>query len=766
MLKALLSIFLISFLAPMISRYSARRHYILAGLTIFIFGYFCTFIQSVSSGRVFKDTYEWVDQLSLNLSFYLDGLSLFFILLILFFGILIILYSGNYLKNEQHIGRFYGYLIFFMGAMVGLVLSSNLISLFLFWELTSLSSYLLIGYHNKDKKSRYAARQALLVTGAGGLALLAGFILMAIAGGSYDILALIADKDLLLNHDYLQALIILILLGVFTKSAQFPFHFWLPNAMAAPTPVSAYLHSATMVKAGIYLVFRLSPIFTEVLLWKNLLVIVGATTMVIGAVQALRADDLKKILAYTTISALGIFIMLLGVGTEMAMKGAIIYLLAHALYKGGLFLGAGVLDHDCGTRKLSKLANIKKHMPMTATAFILTSASMAGVFPFLGFLGKEILYDALYHHAPYGYLTIGLLVLSSVFFVAISLRIVISSFFSTSNETSEKEIINEGSLLMTVPPLILGALSLIFGIFASELLKPLAGKTIESVLNQPLVLDLSLWHGFNVILLLSALTIALGVILYRVTVKFPRVSKKINISIEKLPERFYDKCLSALRYVSRVQTKEIQNGYLRNYISVYIVMFILLTSYYMTTSGLFQIDFIRQGFEGMLNPELVILIFISVTMMFIFFVKSRLMVVAAIGIIGYAIALSYTFFSAPDVAITQFLAETLSLILLILITPKLPGIFKNVFEVKRRYLLLSIAFGLLMCAITLVGMNIDRVSTLKSYFLEQSLPKGKGSNVVNVILVDFRALDTLGEISVLTITMIGIISLIGYKKKK
>lgn len=764
MLTALVAVFLLAFIAPFILRKSPQGSLFVAACTAAAFGYFATFIKPVASGETLSFSYSWSPSLSVNFSFLIDGLSLFFALLILFLGILVILYSAYYFREDKYRGRFFLYLIFFMGAMLGVVLSANLITIYLFWELTSFSSYLLIGFHNREEKSRNAARQALLVTVLGGLAMLAGFILLGIAGGSYNISELLSDRELFIDHPYIQPIVILLLLGAFTKSAQFPFHFWLPNAMEAPTPVSAYLHSATMVKAGVYLIFRFQPVFNNVELWHFLLLTFGGITMLIGAVEAFRSDDLKRILAYTTISALGIFVMMAGIGTEKALKGAIVYLLAHALYKGGLFLSAGVLDHECGTRKISQLSGIRKKMPYTASAVILTSLSMAGILPFLGFIGKEMLYETA-HSAPlYHQWLLAALVFSSVFFVGVAIKIVYRVFFSKSLHSGEP--VREGSPWMVTPPLLLGFLGLLFGIIPSWSVKPLLQAAAGNMLINAGPLDMKLWHGFNLVFIFSIITVLLGVGLYFIGDRMIRMLRKIKFPIEKLPEKSYEGMLRTLQQYAELQTKNIQTGYLRQYISIYVVLFISLTCLYFFLYGMPATGLFNFRWEELVAKEFVIFVLVLVTLIFIFQSRSALVVVAAIGIVGYSIALSYTGFSAPDVAITQFLAETLGLILLILIVPKLPGFFRQHFKTPGKYLVVSVAFGLLMTLITMIGMTQESASSLKEFFLMNSIPKGKGENVVNVILVDFRALDTLGEISVLTITMIGIVSLLKYKNKK
>lgn len=765
MLHALLSVFILALIAPFIYRQSSVKVPVfLAVCTAGIMGYFLSYMADVAKGLTHTFQYPWADGLGVSLSFYVDGLSLFFALLISFFGVLIILYAGYYMKGMEHANRFFGYLILFMGSMLGLVLSGNIISMFVFWELTSISSYFLIGFKNKDEKSREAARQSILVTGGGGLVLLAGLVLMGIAGGSYNIPELLANTEVIRQHPYLSATIILILIGAFTKSAQFPFHFWLPNAMQAPTPVSAYLHSATMVKAGVFLVFRFNPIFTGIDQWQIILASVGGFTMVMGAIVAFKADDLKRILAFTTISALGIFFMMIGIGSEMALKAAMVYVLAHALYKGALFLAAGTLDHECGTRKISELSGIRKKMPWTASATILSCLSMMGIIPFLGFTGKELLYDAaLYSGAPYFVLIVAL-VIASVFFAAVAIKIVYQTFFVKTENTGTT--VPEASGFMFIPPLVLGVLGFLFGILPNLSVQPLLEVAAGNMGNTYGDLDMSLWHGLNTVLLLSLATIVLGIVLYSGRNTFEKIYRKLPFQLSAIPEKLYNESLATLTSFSLFQTRAVQNGYLRNYISMFIAVFCSLSIYYLFSSGFIFRPSIDFKWDDIRIYEILVLILVAITVVFLFFAKSRLTVIASIGIIGYGIALSYTFFSAPDVAITQFLAETLGLILLAVILPKLPRLHVSNQGSKIKYFLVSLTFGVLMVVITLIVMSAPVNDGLKEYFVENSLPLGKGENIVNVILVDFRAMDTLGEISVLVITMIGIISLLKLKPEK
>lgn len=727
---------------------------------------FSYFIPILWNGETITTVSEWVPEIGVSLSFYLDGLSLFFTLLILFFGILVLLYADAYMAGKPMINRFYAYLLLFMVSMVGLVLSANAITLFIFWEMTSFSSYLLIGYYHADRSNRDAARKALLVTGLGGLAMMAGFVLLGFVSDTYMINEWIANKTLIQEYPGVVWAVVLILIGAFTKSAQFPFHFWLPAAMKAPTPVSAYLHSATMVKAGVYLIFRFNPVFDGLELWSYLIFGVGAVTASLGSLAAFRADDLKEMLAYTTIGALGIFFMMTGVGSSLAIQGAMVYLAAHALYKGSLFMIAGTLNHSCGTRKLSELSGLSVRMPFTAFATILAVLSMAGIIPFLGFLGKEVMVNAALNSQQM-VLAVTVLVVSGVIFTAIGLKIMDRVFISNWKNTGPKRI-GEASFLFYFAPLLLTSLGLLFGLSASSMTSGMLKEAASAIHSGSPDMHLKLWHGFNLPLLISVITWLFGGLVFWVDKKRSKILMLVidptKILLQSF-ERLYDWLLEALMHVATTTTRFLQNGYLRNYISVYIAVLTGLILIFLSYAGHLPAVDIEEDFKQLKIYEVTALVLIATVISFIFMTRSRLTIIASIGIAGYAIAFLYTVFSAPDVAITQFLAETLGLILLAVIIPKLPKLKASDIHVKWKYTAVSISFGLVMAVMTFIGLSYESSSTLKGYFMEQAGPLGHGDNVVNVILVDFRALDTLGEISVLVITMIGIYSFMKYGKK-
>jgi len=731
-------------------------------LLLGIIVYFSSLIDAVLQGEITRSSFKWIDSLGIRLSFYLDGLSLFFALLILVFGFLIFLYSYPYMKHDPQRNRFFCYLFLFMGSMLGVVLSANTISLFVFWELTSLASFLLIGFNNQKEESRRAARQALIVTAGGGLALMSGLILLEIITHTgFDLTETLQQSTTVGSSELLVAAIVLIALGAISKSAQFPLHFWLPNAMAAPTPVSAYLHSATMVKAGVYLIFRLNPLFGEVELWAHILGITGAITMVWGAFKAFQQDDLKRVLAYTTISALGIFFMMTGIGGKASINAVLIYVLAHALYKGALFLAAGNIDHQAGTRSIAQLSDLRSKMPYTAAIVILACASMAGIFPFVGFVGKESLYGALYHSGnEWATVYLVLLFLASTFFTAVTIDIVYSALLKKGKLNDQQ--IREASIFMITTPMLLVVAGLVVGIIPGVMIEPLLQWSAASVTGAQPSMHLKLWHGFNFVFLLSMVTLIFGTGLFLMRRPLRKFRKVYWLESDFI----YDKMLLGITQMSRYLTRVIQNGFLRNYIAMVLLVFSFVVVYVVIDGSVIHPIVFESLLEGIQIYELVIIAFITMAVIFLFKTRSRLIVTATFGIVGYSIALAYTLFSAPDVAITQFLAETLTLILLVLILHRLPSytLKKRIAHIK--YLPVALLFGVVMNFTSFIMLNQEKDSALKTYFLEKSISEGKGLNAVNVILVDFRALDTLGEITVLTVTMLGIIALLEIKSKK
>ena len=760
-LITLLLIFFGALVAPFIVRLLPKyAPWILCVIPLVPFIAFATNTPELIAGKTFIETYTWVDALGINFKFRLDGLSLLFALLVTGIGSLIVVYGGTYLANDKHLSKFYAYLFVFMGSMLGVVVSDNIFVLFVFWELTSISSYLLIGYKHGYEASRKSALQALLVTGTGGLALMAGFILIANVAGSPNISDWVANGHLVAHSIYFELILILVLLGAFTKSAQFPFHFWLPNAMVAPTPVSAYLHSATMVKAGVYLLARLNPYFAASSEWQYSLIGVGAITMIFGAVWALFQSDLKRILAYTTISALGVLVFFIGIGSTKAIQGAMVFLLAHALYKGGLFMVAGNIDHSTGTRDINKLSGLFKKMKFTGISAILASLSLAGFPLLLGFIAKELLYEAA-TKAPFMPLFFTLLIfITGAISVYLALVMGWKILFGNDSQPAAHEV----KLGMFIGPVVLSSLGFVFGMFPGISIEGLLATTSFSVVPGSDFLKLKIWHGFNFVLLLSGITLVSGWVIYRKASIFKNTSKKLELLEKFGPEKIYTKSWEWLLLFAEKLIGIVQSGYLRYYIMTILISLIGLIVFPIVYYNLTHFNFSIKGLD--LYDVLLAALIIGST---IFTIKatSRLAAIAILGVTGYAIAIFFAIYGAIDLAITQFLIETLIVVVFVFVLYKLPGYMKlSADHLRLRDAAIAIAGGASMTIVMLLVTNYPLMSESKEFFAANSYIMAKGRNVVNVILVDFRALDTLGEITVLAIAALGVFSMMKLKLSK
>ena len=725
------------------------------------FGFLLNYPQVVSGNSV-RESVPWMPSLGVNFTFLLDGLSLTFALIITLIGAAVFLFAGAYMKNYEHTSRFYVYIGIFMTSMLGLVLSDNILLMFVFWELTSISSYLLIGFHHHKEQSRKSALQALLVTGSGSLALLAGIILLYQVTGSFEISSFYDLNEVITGHTLYPAIVILILTGAFTKSAQFPFHFWLPNAMDAPTPVSAYLHSATMVKAGIYLIARMNHAIGGTALWQDTILIAGTVTMLFTALLAFKQTDLKKLLAYSTLSVLGTLTMLLGIGSKLAIKAFFIYIIAHSLYKGALFLVAGTLDHETGTRDVSKLGGLRKAMPVTTITAALASFSMMGIIPLIGFIGKETVYKSILELDYWGTFLIAIAVLANAFVVMITLLVGFKPFWGDLLPTPKKP--KEAPLKMLIGPALLAGLGLLFGVFPDFFIARLLDQSAQSILSETLSLKIKIWYGFNLVLLLSFATLLLGGTVYLLRAKLlPRVQTLTLPGIVK-PSAWYDAALQGTLSFARLQTRIVQNGYLRNYIIFIMVTAVSLASFSLYhASGKVTIvpDFSITFYEAALAFIIVVSAFILITS------TSRLKSIVALGVLGLSIGIIFVIYGAPDLALTTFAIETLNVILFVLVLYKLPRFLKLSRSSNRvRDTVIAACVGVFMTLMVLFATSFELSSELKNYFAAASVPDGKGRNVVNVILVDFRAIDTLGEITVLAIAALGIFALLKLKPER
>jgi len=727
-----------------------------------LFIYFARFIVDISNQNFIQETYQWIPSLGVNLSFTLDGLSLLFSLMITGVGALVFAYTSAYMKGNAYLDRFYGYLSIFMAAMLGLVLSDNIISLFIFWELTSISSFFLIGFNNTSEASRKSAMIALSITGIGGLFLLAGGVVLGNITGTYNISEMLESRELLLDNGHYILAACLIFGAAFTKSAQFPFHFWLPGAMKAPTPVSTYLHSATMVKAGIYLLFRMSPLMGGPNFWNTTLIIVGSLTMVYAAFHTLFRTDMKGILAYSTISALGILVFLLGLGTHESFLAAGVFIIVHALYKATLFLITGAVDLGTKSRDVTQLSGLRKVMLPIAIAGALAAISNAGIPPSVGFLGKDLIYEGTLHAKHSVILLTALAVLTNILISYAGYIAGIKPFVGKLPEKYEK--VKFPPFLIWFPPVLLAVSGIIFGIFPFLLQDALIKPILVSIGQEASEVHLKLWHGFTPILGLSALTIGSGIAMYFML----KPSYKLEHFIAKFekisPKSIIEELSGLFQKFSRFWTNTFQNGYLRNYVSTIVLFLIILISFTLIDGTTYKIDY--ASFAKLTVYEVVVLTILVLAIGLIVFAKSRLAAVVATGIMGYSICLLFVFYSAPDLAMTQFAIDTLTVILFVLVLYRLPKYLRlSDYKMRIRDGILATAFGVMITLLALEVLAQPQNSEISDFYAKNSYLMAHGKNVVNVILVDFRGADTMVEIAVLAISAIGVFGLLKLRLK-
>ncbi|ADM39110.1 Na+/H+ antiporter subunit A [Bacillus spizizenii ATCC 6633 = JCM 2499] len=789
---AILSPFLFAFIIPILAKYAKRVHtgWFVLILPVLLFIYFLPMIRMTQSGETLRSVFEWIPSLGINFTVYIDGLGLLFALLITGIGSLVTLYSIFYLsKEKEQLGPFYVYLLMFMGAMLGVVLVDNVMVLYMFWELTSLSSFLLIGYWYKREKSRYGAAKSLLITVSGGLCMLGGFILLYLITDSFSIREMILQVQLIAGHDLFIPAMILILLGAFTKSAQFPFYIWLPDAMEAPTPVSAYLHSATMVKAGIYVIARFSPIFAFSAQWFWIVSLVGLFTMVWGSFHAVKQTDLKSILAFSTVSQLGMIISMLGVSaaalhyghTEyytVAAMAAIFHLINHATFKGSLFMAVGIIDHETGTRDVRKLGGLMAIMPITFTISLIGTFSMAGLPPFNGFLSKEMFFTSmlrvthfdLFNVQTWGILFPVLAWIGSVFTFIYSMKLLFKTFRGSYQPEQLKKQAHEAPVGMLVSPVILVALavSLFFfpNILSYSLIEPAMNSIYPTLLDshEKFHVHISQWHGLNTEVLMTAGIIVIGTIGYLSLNKWKGIYKLFPSKLTL--NRLYDKLVTLMEKGSYRITKQYMTGFLRDYLLYIFAGFIILMGGAFVIKGGFS--FTTEGMAKIGVYEIILtLVMISATAATVF-AGSRLTAIISLGVVGYALALFFVIFRAPDLALTQLVIETISVALFLLCFYHLPKLRlkKKTRTFRMTNFIIALGVGIIVTLLGIASSSQRTKDSISSFFLKHSHDLGGGDNVVNVILVDFRGFDTMFEITVLTIAALGIYSMIKTKVKE
>ncbi|WGG44974.1 Na+/H+ antiporter subunit A [Rossellomorea sp. DA94] len=785
---AIVSPFLFAILIPFLYKAFRNVHtgWFVLLLPAALFTYFFQFISITRNGDTVKETLEWMPSFGINFTAYVDGLGLLFAMLITGIGSLVVLYSIYYLdKKKEQLHNFYVYLMMFMGAMLGVVLSDNLIVLYMFWEFTSISSFLLIGYWYHRERSRYGAQKSMLITVFGGLSMLGGFLLLYLMGGTFSIRELVGQADQLMTQAFFLPALLLVLLGAFTKSAQFPFHIWLPDAMEAPTPVSAYLHSATMVKAGIYLVARLSPVFAESSVWLWLVGGVGIFTLFWGSFNAVKQTDLKGILAFSTVSQLGLIMSLLGVGaaalhyTELddniymvATLAAVFHLINHATFKGSLFMVVGIIDHETGTRDIRKLGGLMNFMPITFTIAIIGAFSMAGLPPFNGFLSKEMFFTGMvrvlemdiFNLDTFGLLFPLLAWVGSVFTFIYSMILVFKTFTGKHQPEKLEKKPHEAPLGMLISPIILASLVVIFGFFPNILSERIIAPAVEAITpsliqeGHEVETHISFWHGFTPELFMTFGVILFGILLYLLLPSWKKVYKWI-------PERFtlnsfYDGGLIMSERGAQNFTSGYMTGFIRTYL-VYIFSFLIAISLFaMWFNGAFAINLEEVAPVGVYEIAIALLLVISSVT--ILFAKSRLTSIISLGAAGYTVSLFFVLFRAPDLALTQLVIETVSVALFLLCFYHLPKLSRH--EERMRFklgnALISIGVGVVVALFAISSYSSKMFESISKYYIENTHDKAGGENMVNVILVDFRGFDTMFEICVLAIAALGIFSMI------
>lgn len=721
----------------------------------------------VLAGRPVVETWPWAKDLGLELALRLDGLGLLFASLISFIGVLVVIYAGAYLKGHPHLGRFFASLLVFMGAMLGIALSDNILAIFVFWELTSISSYMLIGFDHMREKARRAATQALLTTALGGLALLAGLILLGIATGSWRVSEIHPDQ--ILAHAWYPWIVALVVLGCATKSAQFPFHFWLPNAMEAPAPVSAYLHSSTMVKAGVFLLARMTPVLGAAdatgatpALWSTTLTIMGAITAVYAGLRALRERNLKPMLAYSTVSSLGMIVLGLGIGSQKAIEGALAFLLAHALYKGALFMVAGALEHETAERDTEKLRGLFGMSPVLATASIIAALSMIGLIATPGFVAKEVLLEGATHATR----ALGLsgsagaiaasvaIALAAAFAGVVAIATGIRPFFGQHLPTPQEPHTVPVGLFLGPLLLALVAVTVVVNLdWASALVNAAAFAT----LRQDPHTHLHFFHGITPEFAISIAAITLAIILYLARAHARRIFDALAPLDRAGPEAAYEGALVASVRMATLVTNATHTGRVRIYL-----LWILTTAVACMIGAYLHFGIhVNPRITAILPVDILLSSVILASGLATAVAQRRLTAIASLGVMGLGVSLVYVVFGAPDLALTQICVEALSTVLLLLVFRRVPD-FRRISAPSSRIrdALIAGACGVLVAALVYFAAATDHDAFLRTQMATRSLPGAHGRNVVNVILVDFRGLDTMGEITVLGAAAIGVYTLL------
>ena len=744
-------LFIIPLILAMISPFAFRQlgadwSKWVSAFVLVLVGIIISLLEQASTGYPQVLHFEWIPQLGLNVTLRADSFGLYMALIITTIGAGIFSYSSGYLGNDPRTGSITGWLLLFMLSMLGIVLADNIVLLFVSWELTSISSYILIGSNHQDPAARAGAKTALLVTAIGGLALLGAAVLLGLATGNWNL----SELPPLHDHPWATAIFILICLAAFTKSAQWPFCFWLPGAMAAPTPISAYLHSATMVKAGVFLLARMHPVLSEHAAWTPTLVAISSATMLVVILAVPKMTDLKALLAYSTLGALAILVCMIGIGTPYALNAMVVFLLAHACYKAALFLVAGSIDHAVNNRDINVLGGLAQKMPFTMVTAGIAGFSMIGLPPALGFVAKEMLLETGLSYAPW---LAGLIIVLIMAFVLVACSVVLIPFFGKNKQLAVKA--HESPWAMLIPMLLISSFGIILALGLTPLEQYLIAPAVASLGVDSI--DIGLWHGFTAYLALSTVAVLAGFLAY-----YQRhIVRKWTPGLPN-GNHIHDLIWTVLIGFARALTRIIQNGSLTSYLGTIIVVSCVLILHSWIYVDAPMIPSIVQKVS---LAELSAGILIMVSSLATAFARKRLPAIAGLGSMGMGMTLFFIVSQAPDLALTQFLVEILSIVLLVVTFRHLPDFSAQPIKIQTGRLIIAMLTGVTMTVLTLVALSTDYAERVSHWYGLNALKQGHGYNVVNVILVDFRALDTLGEITVLGIAALGVGVLIGSLKQ-
>ena len=761
---------------PLLEKFLKHRiGWFAAGIAFLSFALIGIVAPEIIHGHIIQHSIEWMPSIGAEFSIYADGLAMMIGFIASGIGVIIMSYSNGYMSHKEDLPRYYQYLLLFMGSMIGMVFAGNTLQLFIFWELTSITSFMLIGYWRGKPASIYGATKSLLLTAGGGLFMLAGFILLHTITGSYDIATILQNPAIIENikaHPFFLITLILILIGAAAKSAQGPFYIWLPNAMEAPTPVSAFLHSATMVKAGIYLVARVHPIFSGTEAWFILVSGIGIFTMLLAGFLAFRQTDIKAILAYSTISQLAYMMTMYGYTSYhepgLGVAAATFHLLNHATFKACLFLVAGIVAHEAATRDIRKLGGLRKDMPITFIIASIAALAMAGIPPLNGFLSKEMFYETSVEMGhiiggPFTFLIPAAAVLGGVFTFAYSIKLIDGIFLGEKHHDHLPEHIHEPPYTMLIPAAFLAGLVILFGLVPSIPVHNIIEPTTAGIVLEEVHLHVKLWHGFTSALFMTVITFIAGLTIYtrydsiaawqdRFNAKYPRVS--VNY--------YYDRIVDGAKGSAKGFANFTQPGSIKLYIYAILFLMVILFAIpaFMMATQVFpaNLNFEIPPYEALIMTLMVIAAVAAATL------HRYLPAVIALSAVGYMVSLVFIYLKAPDLALTQVLVETLATIIFLLVIARVPQTFKE--KIPKTTLIRDIGISFTVAATVLILLlNATQgiappFESLSHYFLENSVKLAGGHNVVNVILVDFRGYDTLGEISVLCLAALGVYNLI------